>query len=429
MKFVRCALGAAVCVATVATARAETLPAIKADVASPVPECATPGRLMAYLQVRNPALEPRFGQIATHYMRTGEEFGLRWDFAFFQMIVDTASLTFRRGNGQPGLVRAGQNNFAGLGVSGGGNGSESFADVATGVRAHLQHVLLYSGAPVWAPIAERTRLVRDQRLLASWQGVARQPIGFTELARHWAPSDPSYGVAIASVAARFYGDFCSIADPAPQLTVAARKVPVVAAERKEPPGEGADLARRAVEVARADDGVPRMAAGAATVDPPPASVPAAAEKPMQIANLRILNPMPVAPVVEQPAVRPEPAPVVVAAAVPPPSPLAAPRISSADDLVKNFVSGRTVLLDTPLGTTIPIEFREDGTMQGQARSLAGLLGAATDQGRWWVNRAKLCQRWSVWFDKETQCLKLRQTGRTIHWVRDDGQTGTAKFAR
>ena len=70
---------------------------------------------MAYLAARNPRLDPRFSGIAAQYMRHGEELSLRWDVVFFQMIVETRSLEFRRGNGAPASVRPAQNNFAAFG--------------------------------------------------------------------------------------------------------------------------------------------------------------------------------------------------------------------------------------------------------------------------------------------------------------------------
>ena len=101
----------------------------------------------------------------------------------------------------------------------------------------------------------------------------------------------------------------------------------------------------------------------------------------------------------------------------------------AEEAIKSLVNGKTFLLDTPLGSAIPIAFRADGTMSGRANAtLASMLGAEHDSGKWWVERGRLCQRWRVWFDKENQCLKLKQKGATIHWVRDDGKTGTAKIS-
>jgi hypothetical protein len=84
-------------------------------------------------------------------MRHGEELGLRWDYAFFQMLLETGNLTYK------GDVKPDQNNFAGLGATGRGARGEKFPDISTGVRAHLQHVLMYAGEKVENPVAERTR--------------------------------------------------------------------------------------------------------------------------------------------------------------------------------------------------------------------------------------------------------------------------------
>ena len=110
---------------------------------------------------------------------------------------------------------------------------------------------------------------------------------------------------------------------------------------------------------------------------------------------------------------------------------AAPHLDSnpAEEAIKGLVTGKTFLLETPLGSSIPILFRADGTMSGRAGvTLAGMLGASSDGGKWWVERGRLCQKWRIWFDKENQCLKLRQTGSTIHWTRDDGKSGTARIS-
>ena len=94
---------------------------------------------MRYLADRNPKLDPRYRDIAALYKQHGEALGIRWDYAFFQMVLETNSLMFT------GDVRAKQNNFAGLGATGGGVPGESFADVSTGVLAQMQHLVAYSG--------------------------------------------------------------------------------------------------------------------------------------------------------------------------------------------------------------------------------------------------------------------------------------------
>src|SRR5512145_317329 len=94
-------------------AAAASLPEIKTSPSNSVPECATPGRLLAFLKSRNPNLDPRFESVPSQYMRQGEQLGVRWDFAFYQMILETGTLSYRRGN-RSGDVKPNQNNFAGL---------------------------------------------------------------------------------------------------------------------------------------------------------------------------------------------------------------------------------------------------------------------------------------------------------------------------
>ena len=143
---------------------AADLPAIKVTRGNTVPQCVTPGRLLAYLESRNPNLDPRFQAIASEYMKIGEAFGVRWDYAFYQMLLETGSLSYRNGS-RAGDVKPSQNNFAGLGATGRGAPGESFKDITTGVRAHLQHLLLYAGERVDQPVAERTRKVQEWGVL------------------------------------------------------------------------------------------------------------------------------------------------------------------------------------------------------------------------------------------------------------------------
>lgn len=192
------------------------LPGIKVSESNRVPECATPGRLMAFLKSRNRQLGPSLDSVATEYMRHGEALELRWDYAFFQMMLETGNLTYK------GDVRAEQNNFAGLGATGGGVRGESFKDVSTGVRAHLEHVLLYSGARVENPVAERTRKVQDWNLIQSWYKDVKGPLTFAHLAKRWAPGSGAYPKDIAAIAEDFQEGPCRGDDPQPQLVAEAR---------------------------------------------------------------------------------------------------------------------------------------------------------------------------------------------------------------
>lgn len=437
---------------TTGGAGAQSLPGIKVGADNAVPPCATPGRLAAYLASRNLNLDPRFSNIAVHYMRQGEELRLRWDVAYFQMLVETRSLEFRRGNGEPSAVAPTQNNFAGIGATGGGNPGESFPDIATGVRAHLQHLQMYGGERVMDPVAERTRKVQDWGVLAVWHKRLSGPVTFNDLARNWAPGDRSYAASIELVGRRFYEGYCNIPDPAPQLVAEARNlrpqaVAVVAAAEREPP-KGAVLAKQAFERARIASDDTRSALGAA-VEPAPQPPAVAASRPPS-RPFRLLNaePLPITIDLEpvqtaqtgqavqqiditgqrQAALdlRVEPRPPVLGGTS---TALASLESGPAEEAIKSLVTGKTFLLDTPIGSSIPILFRADGTMSGRAgATLASMLGASSDNGKWWVDKARLCQKWRVWFDKENQCLKLRQSGSTIHWVRDDGKSGTARIS-
>ena len=237
-------------------AAAASLPEIKISADNRVPACATPGRMMRYLRNRNPELDARYGGIATEYMRLGEALGVRWDYAFYQMIVETGSLSYRRGN-RNGDVRPAQNNFAGLGATGGGVPGESFKDIATGVRAHLEHLLLYAGDKLPNPTAERTRKVQEWGVLTEWHAHFRHPITFADLAQQWAPGSRSYPRMLEEIADHF-AEFCAGPDPQPELVAEAR-----GREGNEPaPKLGAELARRAIADGKAEENARRSALGA-----------------------------------------------------------------------------------------------------------------------------------------------------------------------
>ena len=244
-------------------AAAAELPGIKTTSSNTVPECATPGRLMAFLNNRNTSLADRYMGLATEYMRHGEDLGVRWDYAFFQMMLETGNLTYK------GDVKADQNNFAGLGATGRGARGESFADVGTGVRAHLQHVQMYGGETVENPVAERTRNIQNWGVLTDWQKSIKTPITFTHLAKKWAPTSRAYTRDIAGIADAFYDGVCKDSDPRPELVAEARKgrdggvtvatvqkVPTIEKGQAAPAGKGAEIAKKVVAEARASGDLP-----------------------------------------------------------------------------------------------------------------------------------------------------------------------------
>jgi hypothetical protein len=260
-------LAIAIVLALASGAWAAEMPAIRTSETNVVPECATPGRLTAYLKSRNENLDPRFEKIAVEYMRHGEQLGLRWDYTFFQMLLETGHLSFRGDRGRRGDVKPTQNNFAGLGATGKGAPGESFPDVSTGVLAHLQHVLVYAGETVENPVAERTRKVQEWGILKSMQKRAKGSVTFAHLATKWAPG-ADYVAGIEALAGRFREGFCNIADPHPEWIAEARgekPAPTSVAAASAPPTErvsSVDLAKRAIAEGKAENDDRRKGLGA-----------------------------------------------------------------------------------------------------------------------------------------------------------------------
>lgn len=192
---------------------------------------------MAYIKQSNPKVDARFDSVGSEYMRHGEALGVRWDYAFFQMILETGYLAYT------GDVKADQNNFAGLGATGKGARGESFPDVSTGVRAHMEHLVLYSGERVENPVAERTRNVQEWGVLTNWQKEMAGPITFGDLAKKWAPTSRRYGSDMQAIAERFFNGLCLEPDPATGLVAAAGAAAPVTA--------GQEARQRAVDAAPA----------------------------------------------------------------------------------------------------------------------------------------------------------------------------------
>ena len=114
-------------------------------------------------------------------MRHGENLKIRWDYAFFQMMLETNALKYT------GDVHWKQNNFAGLGATGGGVKGERFRTVSDGVRAHLEHLLIYAGVYVDNPVADRTRKIQKWKVLAKWQRTIKRPMTYRDIGVKWAP--------------------------------------------------------------------------------------------------------------------------------------------------------------------------------------------------------------------------------------------------
>ena len=192
---------------TITAAAGAAPPPIRLSDTNQVPDCVTPDRLMRFLATRNRKLNPTFRRIAEWYKYHGESWRVRWDYAFYQMAIETNFLTYRAPNGRWGDVNPKQNNFAGLGTTGGGVPGDSYPNVSTGVLAQIQHLVVYSGEHIPQPVGPRTRLKQDVILRLSRPVAARRPVTFQDLSGRWAV-DRRYGRSIEYVARLYRKKFC-----------------------------------------------------------------------------------------------------------------------------------------------------------------------------------------------------------------------------
>jgi hypothetical protein len=205
----------------IGASEAASLPRIIASAENAVPPCVTPASLMDFVAERNAkhqpprVIESRLAHVADLCQHFGQCVArppqkcvaVRWDYAFFQMLIETNYLTFLRPDGVPAAVSASDNNFAGVGATVSGRPGERFEDAATGVLAHLQHVLMYSTTRIPDPIAKRTRQVQDD-VQEAMRKIGR-PVTFADLAREWTGTDKNrYGAELQKLAEKYAASFC-----------------------------------------------------------------------------------------------------------------------------------------------------------------------------------------------------------------------------
>jgi hypothetical protein len=200
---------------SITCAGATPLPGIISSLQNRVPDCVTPQGLMEFVSARNRNLVPsqmfdlKFSDVASIYkqygecieIQPGECVGIRWDFAFFQMLFETNFLLFTGG------VKPEDNNFAGIGATVGGKPGERFRSVREGVLAHLQHLSVYAGVSIPDPVARRTKKMQSE----IHQTMARfgRPITFDDMAILWVGTNKStYAASIARIAKAYSDRFC-----------------------------------------------------------------------------------------------------------------------------------------------------------------------------------------------------------------------------
>ena len=147
-------------------------------------------QMVHYIEKRNP--QPKLNcsveDIVRYYYEEAGREGIRPDVALCQALKETGFFAYG------GDVSPKQNNFCGLGTTGGGVKGAFFATAQLGVRAHIQHLLAYSSTrePSEPVIDPRYQLVRDSygtRTLGTWE----------DLNGRWAVPGYTYGQSILSM--------------------------------------------------------------------------------------------------------------------------------------------------------------------------------------------------------------------------------------
>ena len=153
---------------------------------------ATPEQMVNFINKRNP--EPKLNctvkQLVHLYYLEADREGIRPDIALCQAIKETGAW------GYGGDVIPEQNNYCGLGTTGGGVKGEFFATPQLGVRAHIQHLLSYASKrpPKVEVVDPRYELIKKFRpqifgKLTKW----------TELNGVWAVPGNHYGEDILNL--------------------------------------------------------------------------------------------------------------------------------------------------------------------------------------------------------------------------------------
>ncbi len=126
--------------------------------------------------------------LAQIYIEEAKNEGVNHDIAFTQMCHETGFLKFT------GSVKAGQNNFCGLGATNEFDPGDSFVTERIGIRAHIQHLKAYADHQTF-----KTALV-DTRYKFIKRGSAQT---IQELTGKWA-QDPHYDLKIDRLLENLY---------------------------------------------------------------------------------------------------------------------------------------------------------------------------------------------------------------------------------
>lgn len=149
---------------------------------------ATEEQMVAYAQSVGASFA--YTALVPIYLAEGKKEGVRGDIAFAQSLVETGNFKFG------GDVKASQNNFAGIGATGGGVSGNSFATPTEGIRAQIQHLKAYASTAALNGecIDPRFKYVeRGSAEYVEYLGIQENPNG-----KGWA-SAKGYGASILAV--------------------------------------------------------------------------------------------------------------------------------------------------------------------------------------------------------------------------------------
>jgi flagellum-specific peptidoglycan hydrolase FlgJ len=215
-------LVAATALTTVAAAAAAPAPAEAATTTAVMrPTQLTAGQIASWFRssssrVAGYRATVSIDQLARYYVEEGGDEGVAGDLAFAQAVLETGSFSWP-GHGQ---VRAGQNNFAGIGACDGGTCTvATFRSARIGVRAQVQHLRAYADPTVTVarlahPLeSPRFHLVTPKGKAPTWERMgngnwATDPNYSTKVLKLYASMRQHAGVSgTVQVAEAFVGSF------------------------------------------------------------------------------------------------------------------------------------------------------------------------------------------------------------------------------
>lgn len=142
-------------------------------------------------------INPNAPLLGEYYIELGEAYNIRGDVAFAQAIHETNYFRFT------GIVKPDQNNYAGIGATGGEVRGAVFATPEEGVLAHIQHLYAYANRK---PLPTTYPKV-DPRFDLVTRGIAP---GWIDLNGRWAVPGTQYGQLILKIYEKMLEDTITV---------------------------------------------------------------------------------------------------------------------------------------------------------------------------------------------------------------------------